>query len=431
MHTIARESGIEIIGSVPWGTHFCMFYKTSKDLVEIILAYFDAGLKNNEFCMCVTADPVDAAEMERLMRAAMPRFDEYVQKGQIEIVPSSQWYVIDGVFDQTRVLDGWAKKLRQAQDRGFEGARVTGNPFWFDKPIWKDFIEYEGAINGAIDGHNFLVLCSYCLDRCSANEIIDVVSTHEFAITRCDGDWKIIENSELKETKKSLLESKAHAELYLDLMAHDINNYNQTGMGYLELALDSIEDGQAKALLESAMNSFKRSTGLIENVRVLQKARAEDHPVRPVDLRQILREAKDACLIHAGKRVSVQIACPGGRVLANELLKDVFSNLLSNAAKHSSGDVDVKITAARLYEEDGIFYKVAVEDNGPGIPDSVKGRLFYRYSRGQTTARGSGLGLYLVKSLVEQYRGRVWVEDRVPGDSGQGARFVVLLPAAD
>jgi signal transduction histidine kinase len=49
--------------------------------------------------------------------------------------------------------------------------------------------------------------------------------------------------------------------------------------------------------------------------------------------------------------------------------------------------------------------------------------------RGRTKTTGSGLGLYLVKKLVEDLNGRVWVEDRVPGDHSRGARFVVLLPA--
>jgi signal transduction histidine kinase len=77
------------------------------------------------------------------------------------------------------------------------------------------------------------------------------------------------------------------------------------------------------------------------------------------------------------------------------------------------------------------YYRVVVEDNGPGISDNIKSRLFTRFSRGDTKTRGRGLGLFLVKSLVEDYHGKVWVEDRVPGDYTKGARFVVMLPAVD
>ena len=58
-------------------------------------------------------------------------------------------------------------------------------------------------------------------------------------------------------------------------------------------------------------------------------------------------------------------------------------------------------------------------------------KLFTRFRRGQTKASGKGLGLYLVRTLVESYRGCVRVEDRVPGDHTKGAKFVVMLPAIE
>ncbi len=61
----------------------------------------------------------------------------------------------------------------------------------------------------------------------------------------------------------------------------------------------------------------------------------------------------------------------------------------------------------------------------------MKDKIFNRLQRGETNARGMGLGLYLVKSLVESYNGKVWVEDRVQGDHTKGSRFVVMLPAID
>ncbi len=76
------------------------------------------------------------------------------------------------------------------------------------------------------------------------------------------------------------------------------------------------------------------------------------------------------------------------------------------------------------------YYRVTVEDNGPGIPDELKNRLFMRFQGDQAKAIGKGLGLYLVRTLVHDFRGTIRVEDRVPGDYKKGAKFVVLLPAA-
>jgi len=84
-----RKSGIDVIGNVPWGMHFCQFYETKKDLADILVPYFKAGLENNEFCVWVTADPLNSADARRAMKRAMPDFQTYVKKGQIEILPYS------------------------------------------------------------------------------------------------------------------------------------------------------------------------------------------------------------------------------------------------------------------------------------------------------------------------------------------------------
>jgi signal transduction histidine kinase len=75
------------------------------------------------------------------------------------------------------------------------------------------------------------------------------------------------------------------------------------------------------------------------------------------------------------------------------------------------------------------YYQITVEDNGPGNSDELKPRIFDRQLKGNSKAKGSGIGLYLVKTLVESYSGRAWVEDRIPGDRSKGSRFVVMLPA--
>ena len=63
-----RNSGIDIIGDVPWGTHFCQFYQTKEDLVDILVPYFKTGLENNEFCLWVTSQPLEVEEAKETLR---------------------------------------------------------------------------------------------------------------------------------------------------------------------------------------------------------------------------------------------------------------------------------------------------------------------------------------------------------------------------
>jgi hypothetical protein len=120
----ARPTGIAVIGDVPWGTHFCQFYQTRQDLVEILVPYFKAGLENNEFCMWVTSEPLRTDEAKAALRAAVPDLDRYVQAGQIEVLDYTQWYTRSGEFRSDEVLQA---RLFVAGQRSVWvcGARLT------------------------------------------------------------------------------------------------------------------------------------------------------------------------------------------------------------------------------------------------------------------------------------------------------------------
>jgi PAS domain S-box-containing protein len=203
-----RNSGIDVIGGVPWGTHFCQFYQTKKDLIDILIPYFKAGLEDNEFCMWVTSEPLVLAEAEEAMRKAVNDFDEYLRRGQIEIIPYNAWYLLGGTFDDDRVLNGWVSKLEQALARGYSGLRLTGNTFWLERNHWQAFTEYEAKVNDVIGKYRMLAICTYCLDKCDGTAVIDVVKNHQFALIKQEGKWDIIESTIYKQAKQALLENE-------------------------------------------------------------------------------------------------------------------------------------------------------------------------------------------------------------------------------
>lgn len=208
MEETLRKSGIDIIGDVSWGTHFCQFYQTKEDLIDILVPYFKAGLENNEFCMWITSDPLLEQEAKEALQKAVPDSDVYLKQGQIEIIPYTEWYTKGGSFDSERVLSGWVEKLNQALEKGYDGLRLTGNTFWLEKEDWNDFVDYEEAVDNVIGQYKMMALCTYSLDKCSAAEIIDVVNNHEFALAKREGKWELIESSEHKRTEEALRESE-------------------------------------------------------------------------------------------------------------------------------------------------------------------------------------------------------------------------------
>ncbi len=239
--------------------------------------------------------------------------------------------------------------------------------------------------------------------------------------------------TDLKRVEAALNGAKQQAELYVDLMGHDINNAHQIAMGYLELARDMHVDAKQAEFLDMSMEMLQRSALLIDNVRKLQKVNDGVYCKEQVDVCNVLKDVvreysavPNKTIIFNDYRNEHYI------VLANELLHDVFSNLVSNAIKHSNRDYETIIIDIDSVHENGIqYYRVMVEDNGPGITDDFKDKVFNRLLRGTTKSKGMGLGLYLVKTLVDSYNGMVWVEDRIIGDHTKGARFVVMLPAIE
>lgn len=262
--------------------------------------------------------------------------------------------------------------------------------------------------------------------------------TEELVKARDELELRVSERTEeLTKANESLVEAKQQAELYIDLMAHDISNMHHIAMGQLEMAQETMDEkGMLKAedgeFIETSYETLKRSAHLIENVRKLQKIKSGDYREERINLNgllsDIVREYDSMVPANSIKYVD------NGPIYinSNRLLHDVFTNLVGNAIKHSNGNgINISIKLEKVSENGKNNYKVSVEDNGTGIPDDMKDRIFNRLQRGETKARGLGLGLYIVKSLVDSCHGKVWVEDRIKGDHTKGSRFVVILPAVD
>jgi PAS domain S-box-containing protein len=199
-----RKSGIDVVGDMPWGTHFCLFYETKEDLLDTVVPYCKAGLESQEFCLWVVAEPVREAEARHALKRAVPNLDRYHTDQSIEIVSAGDWYLQGGTFDLERVIGGWHALLARASARGYAGVRVTGDTAWLEKKDWKDFCEYEEAINVAIANQRMAVLCTYPLAACSAVEILDVVRTHQFAVAKRHSGWDVIETAALKQAKAEI-----------------------------------------------------------------------------------------------------------------------------------------------------------------------------------------------------------------------------------
>lgn len=196
-----RETGIQVLGAMPWGTHICVFYETEDDLLDSVGQYVAAGLQANEFCVWAVSDPIAEDAAKAALRLVLPDLDRYLSSGQLEVIKGTDWYLKGGEFSMTRITNGWNAKLARALSSGYDGMRVSGNAFWIATNHWKSFCEYEEELDRSVVDQKMIVLCTYCLQASRAVDILDVARAHNCTIARRNGRWEFLATPELKRAR--------------------------------------------------------------------------------------------------------------------------------------------------------------------------------------------------------------------------------------
>ena len=225
------------------------------------------------------------------------------------------------------------------------------------------------------------------------------------------------------------------AEVAQDILAHDIRNYNQVAMLNAELLEGVLNDPESKALLGSILAAIRGSTNLIDKTRELGHILSQKEvTLVPFGLNEslvralsLIRQANPDRELAVTSKISV------GNVLADDLLDEIFVNILSNAVKYTDGKkVTIEISLEEVDAESGTprkYCKVTITDHGKGMANNLKKDDFIRYSASE---KGSGLGLSIVRALVvTRYSGILRFKDRIEGDLTKGTAVEVWLPKAE
>jgi hypothetical protein len=155
--TALRKTGIGLVGDIPWGTHFCHFFETKKDLLDTLLLYFKVGLEENELCVWIVAEPLTVDEARYALRRVVPDLDRRLADRHIEIHAHHDWYLNRGALDLGRATRAWDAKLVEALERGFSGLRVNGSAAWLAPDQRRAFSEYEEGFNATIGDKRMVV----------------------------------------------------------------------------------------------------------------------------------------------------------------------------------------------------------------------------------------------------------------------------------
>lgn len=251
------------------------------------------------------------------------------------------------------------------------------------------------------------------------NEQGKIIAFHEVVEDITD---QVNAEESLKRYAQELEESNQMKELFSDILSHDLLNPIGIIKNISEIRLEDDPDGDED--FKTILRNSQKTLDLIENARMLSKLESDQEiNFEDLDLKDILENTSyDLELLFNGAGIqlvnNIKSSMP---IKANVLLEHLFINLLTNAIKYAKEGKKVVIDGEELSES----YKISLTDFGPGIPDKDKKDIFTRFRRTyKGDIKGSGLGLTIVKKLVEMHNGKIWIED----NPESGAVFIVELP---
>lgn len=210
-------------------------------------------------------------------------------------------------------------------------------------------------------------------------------------------------------------------------VSHELNNPLAVVVAQSTLLHEFAPDTQTKVRAEKVRAAAERCGRIVKSFLGMVRLQQSSHAY--TDLNKVVRSALEVTAYGArsgGIIIDSEFAPnPLGVMGDADHLTQVVANLLVNSQHALAGQSGERRVRVRTHARDG-FAVVSVEDNGPGVTDDIKDRVFESYFTTKAVGVGTGIGLSISKSIVDRHKGRIWVED---GASG-GARFVVELPAA-
>lgn len=222
----------------------------------------------------------------------------------------------------------------------------------------------------------------------------------------------------LSSAREDIEAQRSRALLYLDLIGHDITNKLQAilmASDVLKLSngLEPIE--KTSSLIEDSVQECAHLSRQVKRTRNLYMK-----PLEPVSISENVRKALETFMNeHSEISVKADFEVQHAYVCADEFLQDLLLILLRNTVEHSDRD---DLTVWIHVSESERHIKVAIADNGVGIPDDRKSQIF------DSSRRYGGVGLHISKQIVDKYDGTIEITNRIPGNPSAGAKFIISLP---
>jgi signal transduction histidine kinase len=186
-------------------------------------------------------------------------------------------------------------------------------------------------------------------------------------------------------------------------------------------------------LISHLENQLKQGKELIRNIRKFSEIESIDLPIENIDVKKSFEDSLKLLKSDFEDKTIVSTVISKNEsiyALSNDLIDEIFMNLLINAVKYNQSDpIEIEGVFSKIFIEKQYYIKIEIKDNGIGIPDDKKEIIFEKGHFSLKGGKGLGFGLSLVRNIINKLNGKIWVEDKIPGNPSKGSNFIILLPA--
>jgi signal transduction histidine kinase len=413
------------------GAHILYCYSSMEGYFDNAAAFIATGLQLGQ---CVVV--IDSTENYESIQAVLPIGIRERCAEEVVFVEHSRFYCEKGSMQVDVVLGNMDNLFRTLQDR-YVTIRAWAHVYWEER---EDFFErlqlYERLGDEALSVKKVVAVCAYDGRRMTAHEQNEMLRTHQYFMTD-----KTLTRSMLYEAKdrsvvypslSGLIQMQSEMDLYkqkidfVHAVSHEVRNPLTIIKAYACMLMDkqlSEEDGRKlKTIADYADVIDNEITHIINTEQMLLTESLWNKTV--IDVVPVLTEAVSIMATKArtqGIRFESRLSLAQEAIVGNTVgLRLIVSNLLSNAIKYSEEDGLVRIDA----RSEGGEIAMAIEDNGIGMNAEQTQKLFRKYEKMNEERSGQGIGLFMVKKLVDHFGGSIEVRSEL----GKGTVMTVKLP---
>lgn len=430
-----------LFSSVPQGSQISAVYNDLEELTELLALYYKQGIKKGEYCSWFSPGGMATEQAEDKLKKSGVNAENFNISAQLELQPAKKLPKNANLL-ASAIKELAEKGYEKAISGGFSGFRTnfdlknSGNALEAYLETCRKTAEAVSSGNRK----NFTLLCTVPFDELPGSTLLELVEDSSFLIKR-KGKWRYLgqlerqtelENTLIKAKKDSEAANRAKNEFIMNI-SHELRIPLNSVIGFSDLLLEGafgpLNTRQSK-YVSNILQSGESLLEIIDNLLDFSRLEAGEKTLNyeKIDIASLLGEVRISLFsLASSKKITVELKIDTSieNVRADRAkLRRILYNLISNAIKFTPEKG--KITASASKKEG--MLEIKVSDTGTGLLKEYYEKTFTPFAQADPSkvlkSGGAGLGLYIVKNLIDLHGGKINIDSEV----GKGSTFTFTLP---